>query len=193
MNYMCRFPPNPSLTICSPRKIMRSNALSSRAFNIESLKKRLVNTPATTNQIIEKLTQKGHAADEIVDIVEELTVEGFLDDRRYVRDAIYSNQQNRKVSARALRDKLIRKGIPEYIIGEELSAAEVTGGDVENAKALAEKHLALELERYSHPSWTVEKALQRIYGKLARQGYDEETIVAALDGAAKHLKTDYQQ
>lgn len=192
MNYMCRFPPNPSLTICSPRKIMRSNALSSRAFNIESLKKRLVNTPATTNQIIEKLTQKGHAADEIVDIVEELTVEGFLDDRRYVRDAIYSNQQNRKVSARALRDKLIRKGIPEYIIDEELSAAEVTGGDVENAKALAEKHLALELERYSHPSWTAEKALQRIYGKLARQGYDEETIVAALDGATKHLNTDYQ-
>ena len=193
MNYMWRFPPNPSPAICTPRKIMRSNALSPRAFNLESLKKRLVKTPATTNQIIEKLTQKGHAADEIVDIVEELTIEGFLDDRRYVRDAIYSNQQNRKVSARALRDKLIRKGIPEYIIDEELSAAEVTDGDIENAKALAEEHLAHELERYSHPSWTAEKALQRIYGKLARQGYDEETIATALDGAATRLKADYQQ
>lgn len=165
--------------------------MSSRAFNLESLKKRIAKTPVTTNQLIEKLTDKGFAADEIVDIVEELTVEGFLDDRRYVRDAIYSNQQNRKTSTRALRDKLIRKGVPAYVVDEELSA-EVTSGDVENAKALAEKHLNRELARSAHPSWTAQKALQRIYGKLARQGYDEETIMAALDGAATTLKGDYE-
>lgn len=161
--------------------------MSSRAFNLESLKKRIAKTPVTTNQLIEKLTDKGFAADEIVDIVEELTVEGFLDDRRYVRDAIYSNQQNRKTSTRALRDKLIRKGVPEYVVDEELSA-EVTGGDVENAKALAEKHLNRELARSTHPSWTAQKALQRIYGKLAYQGYDEETIVTAVDSVATRLK-----
>ena len=161
--------------------------MSSRAFNLESLKKRIAKTPVTTNQLIEKLTDKGFAADEIVDIVEELTVEGFLDDRRYVRDAIYSNQQNRKTSTRALRDKLIRKGVPEYVVDEELSA-EVTGGDVENAKALAEKHLNRELACSTLPSRTAQTASQRSYGKLVYQGYDEETIVTAVDSVATRLK-----
>lgn len=161
--------------------------MSSHAFNLEPLKKRIAKTPVTTNQLIEKLTDKGFATDEIVDIVEELTVEGFLDDRRYVRDAIYSNQQNRKTSTHALRDKLISKGVPAYIVDEELNA-ELTSGDIENAKSLAEKHLKRELERSVRPSWTAQKALQRIYGKLAYQGYDEETIMTAVDSIATRLK-----
>lgn len=161
--------------------------MSSRAFNLESLKKRIAKTPVTTNLLIEKLTDKGFTADEIVDIVEELTVEGFLDDRRYVRDAIYSNQQNRKTSTRALRDKLIRKGVPAYVVDEELNA-ELTGGDIENAKALAEKHLNRELARSTRPSWTAQKALQRIYRKLAYQGYDEETIIQVVEPVATRLK-----
>ena len=165
--------------------------MSSRAFNLESLKKRLAKTPATTNQIIEKLTQKGLPADDIVEIVEELTDEGFLNDRRYVRDGIYSNQQNRKASTRALKDKLIRKGIPEYIIDEELNTADSgNDSDLENAKELAKKHLNQELARSSHPSWTAQGALQRIYRKLAYQGYGEETIMAAISETADQLNTE---
>ena len=160
------------------------------AVSIEKLKKRLAKKDAPTQRIINELDSLGVPPEEIIDIIEELTAEGYLNDKRYVEEAFYSNQRKGK-SMNLLKLTLEHEGISPSILDEvcqELGSAE---SDFSNAVSLATSYLSKELDKAEmSESWNLDKAINRIMGKLIRRGYDEETAVAAIRDAGENLKNN---
>lgn len=162
--------------------------MSIAAVSIEKLKKRLAKKDAPTQRIINELDSLGVPPEEIIDIIEELTAEGYLNDKRYVEESFYSNQRKGK-SMNLLKLTLEHEGISPSILDEvcqELGSAE---SDYDNAVALAASCLSKELDKSEmSENWNLDKAINRIMGKLIRRGYDEETAVAAIRDAGENLK-----
>lgn len=157
--------------------------------SIEKLKRRLAKKDAPTQRVINELDSLGVPPEEIIDIIEELTAEGYLNDKRYAEEAFYSNHRKGK-SVNLLKMTLESEGVSPSIIDEvcqELSSAE---SDYANAVTLATVHLSKELEKAEmSENWNLDKAIQRIMGKLMRRGYDEETSATAIRDAGENLKT----
>ena len=164
--------------------------MSIAAVSIEKLKKRLAKKDAPTQRIINELDSLGVPPEEIIDIIEELTAEGYLNDKRYVEESFYSNQRKGK-SMNLLKLTLEHEGISPSILDEvcqELGSAE---SDFSNAVSLATSYLSKELDKAEmSESWNLDKAINRIMGKLIRRGYDEETAVAAIRDAGENLKNN---
>lgn len=160
------------------------------AVSIEKLKKRLAKKDAPTQRVINELDSLGVPPEEIIDIIEELTAEGYLNDKRYVEEAFYSNQRKGK-STNLLKMTLEHEGISPSIIEEvcqELGSAE---SDFDNAVSLATSFLSKELDKAEMAeNWNLDKAINRIMGKLIRRGYDEETAATAIRHAGENLKNN---
>lgn len=164
--------------------------MSIASVSIEKLKKRLAKKDAPTQRIINELDSLGVPPEEIIDIIEELTAEGYLNDKRYVEEAFYSNQRKGK-SMNLLKLTLEHEGISPNIIEEvcqELGSAE---SDFSNAVSLATSCLSKELDKAEMAeNWNLDKAINRIMGKLIRRGYDEETAATAIRDAGENLKNN---
>jgi regulatory protein len=137
---------------------LKARALNSAVWHIN-------NNPQTEYQIREKLRKKIIPADIIEATVVKLIKVGYLDDRSYAENFIYSKRKYEKLGVSAIKTKLYQKGIDKGLIDELLS--EIDADDLrETAVVLAEKKmrsLSREPDR--------QKRISKVVSFLAYRGY----------------------
>ncbi len=121
-----------------------------------------------------KLRKRGHEAEVCRQVLDELQRRGELDDEAFAHALVREELARKPAGAMLLRQKLAQKGVErslaERVVAEALADVE----QVEPATALARRRAA-SLARLEPMT-----RRRRIYGLLARRGFDRDTIEAAL-------------
>jgi len=113
---------------------------------------------------MQKLAQRGCAADVAASVLDRMTQVGLVDDQAYAQMLVRTQQAERGLARRALAAQLRTKGIDDHLAGEAL--ASITEEDErDRARALVEKKL-----RAMH-GLGIEVQTRRLAAMLARQGY----------------------
>lgn len=126
--------------------------------------------------LVRKGVEAGHAAA----AVERLRDAGLLDDGRYARALARSRAMNAGASRRRVEQELARRGVAREVADEAIAEVWAEEGVDQSAAAIA-------LARKRAPSLARLDAVsrrRRLYGFLARRGYDAGEIRAALDAVA---------
>ena len=138
---------------------LKSRAMNSSLYYLQKM-------PRTERQLRDNLKKKEIPQDIIDETMAKLIDVGYVNDRNYAENFIYSKRKYDKLGSSAIRMKLIQKGVSGDIIDELLS--EVSEDELqETALALAEKKLRT-LRREADPN----KRVQKIVQHLAYRGYN---------------------
>jgi regulatory protein len=121
--------------------------------------------PKTEHQLRDNLKKKLIPQDIIDETMQKLIESGFVNDKNFAENFIYSKRKYEKLGSSAIRMKLLQKGISGDIIEELLS--EVTQDDLkETATALAEKKMRSLMREPDR-----NKRIQKLVSFLAYRGY----------------------
>lgn len=146
---------------------------------LDALRHRLIKmTPKQA--VLEELSTLGFSDEESIEIIEDLEYEGYLNDKEYISAYLHKKQRNNGYATALIRENLISQGLPDDLITAVFETESATQKDVQNSIALAQKYLTRELNNdITDPNW-VNAARARTQAKLARRGYSEDTINAAI-------------
>ncbi len=137
---------------------------------------KLVNRRALGSpQMIEKLTRKGHTLEVAKAVAQELLDKKFLDDEAYGR-TLLENQMRKPAGRRLLQQKLQQKKLPSAMIKKLVNQADAGRDAVADARRLAEQ----KLRGASFRKLDDAGRKRRIWGLLARRGFESQTISEAL-------------
>ncbi len=131
------------------------------------------------DQKLRKLDYEQPVRDAVLDWLEE---KGFLDDEAYGRALVEATLRRKPAGPQLLRQKLYQKGIDrsliEKLVGDATDAQDLAPGAVE----LARKRLA-SLQRYD-----IATRKRRLYGLLARRGFNPDTISSVMSELADEIE-----
>ncbi len=137
-----------------------------------------------TAEVRGRLVLQGYRPDLVESCVERLTEIGMLDDDAFAKAWVESRDRATPRGERALRSELRKKGVDRQAIDVVLESRahrsadpDGAGGDPAAARRLLEKS-SRSLDRIAD----VRARRQRAYALLARNGFDSDTAVAAIDG-----------
>ncbi len=126
-------------------------------------------------ELKERLKRKGFDEDVIVRVVSYFKDIGIIDDRKFAR--LWIEWRLAKPFGRArIKRELQQKGIDEFIIEDELSAA-MQGSYNEND--VVARLVKKQINRYKR--FPIEKIKQRLYGYLLRRGFGSCAIGKVLN------------
>ncbi len=148
-------------------------AAFSKALNqaMNSLGRRML----STEQVRRKLRDKGHEPNVIARVIERLTEVGLLDDEAFGR-ALVNDQMKRKPAGPALlKSKLYEKGVERSLIDRLVAEACEQADLVDDAVRLAVSKLR-SMARLDDAT-----RKRRLWGALARRGFDADTIRQAVE------------
>lgn len=128
----------------------------------------------SVREVRDKLAQKKCRAEVIDRVIEDLVENRLLDDTAFARRWVQTRQQRRPSGVRRFTDELRRKGIDADVVEQVLTEF----GDVGSEEAAVEL-LRGQAERYRGVEEM--RAKRRMYGLLARRGFDSETASRAVD------------
>lgn len=125
-----------------------------------------------------RLNRAGYRPELVEGAIARLTELGMLDDEAFAESWVESRDRARPRGERALQRELYVKGIDRELIAGTLARREEERPDAnaEAAARLLERHGA-QLRRVPEPR----ARRQRAYALLARNGFDSETAVAAIN------------
>ncbi len=132
----------------------------------------------TRTEIVELLVSRRHGTDVVDAAIAELEELGIIDDRR-VAEAFVRSKMSDGISRVMIEASLIERGIEPGLAASVVHSQ--AQGRVEDSEAL---ELARVRVRTSPANLSVEVVKRRVFGYLARRGYDEETARQAVDTAA---------
>lgn len=146
--------------------------------------RQLAMTPRSRAELMQKLEQRGCAADVADDVLNRMTQVGLVDDEAYAQMLVRSQQAGRGLAKRALARELRTRGIEDHLAQEAL--ASISDEDErDRARALVDKKL-----RSMH-SLGIDVQTRRLAGMLARKGYSSSltytVIREAIADAPEHL------
>ncbi|MDG2424408.1 MAG: RecX family transcriptional regulator [Phycisphaerales bacterium] len=133
---------------------------------------RLEKSARSERDIREGLQKRGHEDDVVEQVISILAGSGLLDDVRLAASAAESMARRSPASAAFIEARLVRHGISSE--EAEKAAVEAAGDPVDAATELAAKSLK------SLGSCAPEARVRRIYGRLARRGFDADVITEAM-------------
>jgi len=136
--------------------------------------RRLDRRAMSTRQLADKLRTLGFEPSIIEQVTARLTELGALNDRAYGEALIREIQRGKPAGPRLLRAKLAQKGLDRALIDELLAEAAADDDPVACARSLAQRRLTA-LSRYDVPT-----RRRRLWGLLARRGFDSDVIEQAL-------------
>lgn len=128
-----------------------------------------------------KLTQAGHAADLVDAVADRLEELGLLDDRAYGQAVLRELSRGKAAGPKLMRAKLFAKGLSGPLVDELVSEANGERDSVAEARALAEKKLATASFQRLEPM----ARKRRLWGLLARRGFESDVIQQAVEAALK--------
>ncbi|MEI6404325.1 MAG: regulatory protein RecX [Actinomycetes bacterium] len=130
--------------------------------------------PRSRKELATKMAAKGVTEEVSLAVLERLTEVGLVDDRGYAELLVRSKTKVKRLSRRALRMELLKKGIDPEIISQVL--ASVTDDDeIQMARELVEKKMR------SLTKVDPVVAQRRLSGQLARKGYSHSVIMKVLN------------
>ena len=136
---------------------------------------RLNRRALSRRELARKLRQKGHTDAAIEPVLDRLTEVGLLDDAAFGRALIRDLRARKPAGPRLLKSKLFQKGLDGKLIDELIAEVSDADDDVAAATRLARQR-ARSLARYDEKTRT-----RRLWGALARRGFDTDVIRQALD------------
>ena len=128
----------------------------------------------SVRQVRDKLTQKEFRAGVVDSVIDGLVEDRLLDDIGFARRWVQTRQQSRPSGARRFTAELRGKGVDAEVVAQVL-AEFVDVGSEETAVQL----LRGQVSRYRGVEEI--RAKRRMYGLLARRGFDSETASRAVD------------
>jgi regulatory protein len=135
----------------------------------------------TSAQLRERLARRGCAPETIDDVVDRLTGEQVVDDRRVALAAARTARDVKRHGPHRIARSLEQRGIPHDLARDVVAA---TFSEADEA-ALAERALARRLRGAADAA----AELRRLHRYLSRQGFTESVIVSTLKAhatAARH-------
>ena len=138
----------------------------------------------TVDELRRKLRQKGGEAEEIEEVLRRLLDQKLLDDSDFARQFARSKSTTGGASRRRILTELARKGVAREV-------ADAAVSDLSESEGI---DLSASIHRVAEKKWRTLRSLddrtarQRLYGFLARRGFDPDEIRAAmarLDGAGE--------
>jgi regulatory protein len=146
--------------------------------------RQLAMAPRSRAELMQKLAQRGCAADVAVTVLDRLTQVGLVDDGAYAQMRVRSQQATRGLAKDALARELRAKGIENHLAEEALGAIS-DEDERDRARVLVDKKL-----RAMH-GLGIEVQTRRLAGMLARKGYSSRVAYAvireAIADAPEHL------
>ena len=127
----------------------------------------LSRAPMSRRRLMRKLHERGYEEPVAVAVVEDLARVGLIDDRALAEAAARSMASRRPSGARFIEMKLREKGFDGALAREAAAAALAERDPIEDALALARRKVAA-----MPASLGREARRRRLYGMLARRGYD---------------------
>ena len=146
--------------------------------------RQLAMAPRSRAELMQKLAQRGCAADVAATVLDRMTQVGLVDDEAYAQMLVRSQQAGRGLAKRALARELRTKGIEDHLAEDALTAIS-DEDERDRARALVDKKL-----RAMH-GLGIEVQTRRLVGMLARKGYSSNVTYAvireAIADAPEHL------
>lgn len=138
---------------------LKSRALNSSLYYLQKM-------PKTEKELRDNLKKKLIPQDIIDETMNKLIDAGWVNDRNYAENFIYSKRKYDKLGTSAIRTKLMLKGISNEIMDELLS--EIDEDDLrETATVLAEKKMRSLMREPDQ-----NKRIQKLVSFLAYRGYN---------------------
>lgn len=141
----------------------------------EAALRKLDRRAMSKRHLAEKLEQLGYESHDIVQVLDRLETLRLLDDEAFGRELILATRRGRPAGQFLVRRKLLRGGLEEALIDRLLSEA---SSDPQQEQRDAEELATSKLPALRHLAPQVRK--WRLWGALARRGFDTDTIEAAL-------------
>ena len=151
-----------------------------RALNVLAFRAR------SSSELARSLVKKGEERSDVEWAIGRLQEQGLLDDAAFARSFARSKVVGGKQSRRRVQQDLARKGVPRTLADEAITA-------VFEDEAVDQRAIVEEAARKKLRSLTgIEPAVQRrrLYGFLARRGYDLDDIRSVLQSIGAELADD---
>jgi regulatory protein len=146
--------------------------------------RQLAMAPRSRAELIQKLAQRGCAADVAATVLDRMTQVGLVDDQAYAHMLVRTQQAGRGLARRALARELRTKGIADHWAREALDSIS-DEDERDRARALVGKKL-----REMH-GLGIEVQTRRLAAMLARKGYSSSVsytvIREAIAASPEHL------
>lgn len=162
-----------------------TDALAARALRASGLflarrdAFRLIGRRAVSRQrMIDRLRRKGHAPETAAAVADELAAKGLIDDAAFA--ATVAASASRRAGRRMVESKLRARGI-------DRTTAAKASADAAKERNAYEDALALGRARFKRMSdrLTPDAKRRRLYGLLARRGYDSDVCRQVIDKLLK--------
>lgn len=151
-----------------------------RALNMLALRAR------SSSELARSLQRKGEEKAQVEWAITRLAEQGLIDDAAFARSFARSKVVDGKQSRRRVQQDLARKGVPRAISNEAIDKViEEEGVD---QLAIVEDAARKKLRSLSGLEASVQR--RRLYGFLARRGYELDDIRRALDAIGSSLGGD---
>jgi regulatory protein len=156
----------------------RLGAVDDPAIVLEAAVRFLEPRQRSIGEVRRRLTRVGYRDELVEGAIARLLELGVLDDAAFAQSWIESRDRARPRGERALRMELTRKGIERHTTDEVIADREVEHPEADAAAAtrLLERNAGA-LARVGDPR----ARRNRAYALLARNGFDSETAVAAIN------------
>ena len=152
-------------------------AVYDRALNMLAFRAR------SSNELSRSLVRKGAEPADVARAIVRLQEQGFLDDAAFAQSFTRAKVLGANLSRRRVQQELSRKGVARDVGDAAISAVfEAEGIDQRALVEAAARKKARSLARLDPVV-----ARRRLYGFLARRGYDADDIRRAMDAVGKEL------
>ena len=130
----------------------------------------LSRAPASRARLTARLTEHG-TLDEIDRALDELESDGILNDAAFAAQIVKERLRKQPVGRDGIAQTLKKRGIAEAIIEETMQAL------IDCRDQRADAEAAADMAMRGLENLPVDTAARRLAGRLARRGFDEETIM----------------
>lgn len=136
----------------------------------------------TVKEMGDRLVRRGRGQESIDVVIEGLLRSGLLDDEKFVRQWVGSRLEHRPEGRIKLLQDLRKRGVDRSLAERILEEFGDRVGSDEGADRVIERVL----HRYQGQS--PDAARRRLYGLLARRGFDPDTCRAAVERAMEQIQ-----
>jgi len=144
-----------------------STAAYPRAINL------LARRDHTVAELKQKLVIRGFSADAVAAVIEKLTGQGLLDDRRFAERWTESAMKSGRGYGFRILQELQRRGISREIAAEAVAAAKSEYSEQDSLAAIVARRYAT-----FAPEAAALKEKQRVFSYLQRRGFSIQTIIS---------------